>query len=59
MLRYPTWDEISHARYELCPDDIDMIMVLPRSEDYVACHPTVFHLHQVDDLPASAVDRAR
>ena len=55
--RYPTWDEIADCRYTLCPDTIDMIMILPAIGDYVAHHPTTFHLHQVDNLPASAVDR--
>jgi hypothetical protein len=58
-LRYPTWDEIAHARYELCPRDIDMVIILPAEDDYLAFHPTTFHLHQVDNLPASATDRAR
>jgi hypothetical protein len=44
--RYPTWDEIAHARYELCPHDIDMVMHLPPPSDYVAVHDTTFHLHE-------------
>ena len=49
--RYPTWDELAHARYELTPVDVDMVMILPAEADYVAHHPTTFHLHQIDDLP--------
>lgn len=44
--RYPTWDEIAHARYELLPDDIDVVMHLPPPGEYVALHPTTFHLHE-------------
>ena len=57
--RYPTWDEIAQARYVLCPHDIDMVLILPALEDYVALHPTTFHLHQVVGLPNSATDRAK
>lgn len=45
-LRYPTWDELAHARYELLPADIGVAMYLPAELDYVAVHPTTFHLHQ-------------
>lgn len=44
--RYPTWDELAHARYELLPADIDVVMHLPPPEDYLAVHDTCFHLHQ-------------
>jgi hypothetical protein len=44
--RYPRWDEITNARYTLCPDDIDMVMHLPPSGEYVAVHDTTFHLHE-------------
>lgn len=44
--RYPTWDEIAHARDELLPDDIDFVMWLPKTGDYVALHDTTFHLHE-------------
>jgi hypothetical protein len=47
MARYPTWDEITHARYELLPDDITVAMLLPPPVEYVASHPTTFHLHEV------------
>ena len=47
--RYPKWDEIAHARYEFLPDDIDVVMHLPREEDYVALHDTTFHLHEYPD----------
>lgn len=44
--RYPTWDEIAHARDELLPDDREFAMFLPRQGEYVAVHDTTFHLHQ-------------
>lgn len=44
--RYPTWDELAHARYVLMPDDIDVVMHLPPPADYVAVHDTTFHLHE-------------
>ena len=44
--RYPSWDEISHARYELLPLDVDFAMHLPPPNEYVALHDTTFHLHQ-------------
>jgi hypothetical protein len=47
--RYPTWDEISEARYLLTPDGVTMAMLLPPRSEYVNVHDTVFHLWQVDD----------
>lgn len=46
--RYPTWDEIAHARDELLPSDLGFSMALPPTDgdDYVAVYPTTFHLHQ-------------
>ena len=44
--RYPTWDEIADARYELLPSDLDFVMHLPPPDDYVAVHKTTFHLHE-------------
>lgn len=46
LTRYPSWDELAHARYELLPHDIDVVMHLPPPADYVALHDTTFHLHQ-------------
>lgn len=45
--RYPTWDEIAHARYELLPADLPFAMMLPPKSEYVALHDTTFHLHEV------------
>jgi hypothetical protein len=44
--RYPTWDEITHARYLLLPDELDFVMHLPPTDEYVSVHATTFHLHQ-------------
>ena len=44
--RYPRWDEIADARDNLLPDDIEFVMFLPRSEEYLAVHDTCFHLHE-------------
>lgn len=46
--RYPTWDEISEARYEFVPNAATMAMLLPPRERYVNVHPTTFHLWQTD-----------
>jgi hypothetical protein len=44
--RYPSWDEIAHARYTLLPVDIDFVMHLPPPDEFVAVHDTTFHLWQ-------------
>lgn len=55
--RYPTWDEIAHARYELLPDAVPFAMMLPPKSEYVAVHDTTFHLHEVHRGQIGAVDR--
>jgi hypothetical protein len=52
--RYPNWDEIHDARYQLVPDDVTMAMILPPKSEYVNLHPNCFHLHEMpyDLLPA-------
>lgn len=57
--RYPTWDEIAHARYELLPDDLPFAMMLPPKSEYVAVHDTTFHLHEVHPGQIGAVDRTK
>jgi hypothetical protein len=47
--RYPTWDEIKAARYDLLPADVTMALLLPPPEDYVDIHKNCFHLHQIPD----------
>ena len=44
--RYPSWDEISCARYDLLPNDVTMMMYLPPVEEYVNLHRNCFHLHE-------------
>lgn len=45
--RYPTWDEIKRARYELLPNNCTMAMLLPPTEEYVNIHENCFHLHEI------------
>jgi hypothetical protein len=45
--RYPTWDEIADARYELIPNHVTMAFLLPPKEEYVNLHKHTFHLWQV------------
>jgi hypothetical protein len=52
-VRYPTWDEVADARYELVPDDVTMAMLLPPRDEYVNVHEHVFHLWQIDDRRAA------
>jgi hypothetical protein len=47
--RYPVWNEIRDARYDLVPDACTMGMLLPPKAEYVALHPNCFHLHQIED----------
>lgn len=46
-VRYPSWDEITDARYQLIPDEVAMVMHLPPREEYVNFHPTTFHLWEL------------
>lgn len=42
----PSWREIREARALFFPDDIDVMMVLPKAADYVNLHQFTFHLWQ-------------
>lgn len=44
--RYPTWEEIKLARYQLVPDEVEMAMYLPSQSEYVNLHENCFHLHE-------------
>jgi hypothetical protein len=44
--RYPSWDEVAKARYELLPLDLNFEMPLPRPEDYVSIHENCFQVWQ-------------
>jgi hypothetical protein len=46
LSRYPSWDEIMHARDQLLPADVEFVMWLPKEGEYVAMHDTTFHLHE-------------
>lgn len=46
-VRYPRWDEIADARDLLLPVGVTFVMVLPKEGEYVACHKTTFHLHEL------------
>jgi hypothetical protein len=45
--RNPTWEEIKQARYDHCPHDVTMAMILPPTDEYVNLHNFCFHLHQI------------
>ena len=45
--RLPTWSEVKLVRERFFPDDIDVMMVLPRASDYVNEHKFCFQLYQV------------
>ena len=53
--RYPTWDEIKRARYDLLPDSVTMAMILPPKGEYVNVHLNCFHLHEWRDSEVVAV----
>jgi len=55
--RYPSWDEIKGARYELMPHDITVAMLLPPPEDYINVHQNCFHLWELapDAIPNQTI----
>jgi hypothetical protein len=55
--RYPTWDEIYTAWYDLVPDasQINGAIILPRKSEYVNIHPNCFHVHQLRDAEVPAI----
>lgn len=50
--RYPSWDEIADARYELLPSALTFVLFLPPPEEYVNLHDTCFHLHEYPERHA-------
>lgn len=44
--RDPNWATIKAVRDAFYPQTVDVMMVLPRAEDYVNVHPHTFHLWQ-------------
>ncbi len=45
--RYPTWDEIAHARYRLLPETINVALLLPPPDKYMNVHRYCFQLWEV------------
>lgn len=46
--RYPTWDEVAAAWYQLIPDADNRVgvMILPKREDYISIHNFCFQVHE-------------
>lgn len=44
--RLPPWDVVRAVREAFYPDTVDVMMLLPRRDDYVNLHPYTFHLQQ-------------
>lgn len=44
--RNPTWEEQRDTRYELIPDDVYMVQILPPKSEYVNEHKFCFHWHE-------------
>jgi hypothetical protein len=51
--RYPTWDEVAKARYELIPDAVTMAMLLPPMAQFVNLHQTTLHLWETKSMLAN------
>lgn len=49
--RYPTWDEVAAAWYQLVPDADNRVgaMILPKREDYISVHNYCFQVHEQID----------
>lgn len=47
--RYPTWDELAKAWYDLVPgaDERTAVMVLPPVHEYINIHEYCFQVHEV------------
>lgn len=48
--RYPSWDEIAHARDKLLPEGKTFVMVFPTPEEYINLHSYCFHLWEGRDM---------
>lgn len=51
--RYPSWDEIKSARYDLLPSEKTFAMILPPPGDYVNIHENCFHLYELKENPTT------
>lgn len=48
--RYPSWDELKHAKYQLVPDDVPMVLIFPsKAAKYVDVSPNCLHLWQAEE----------
>ena len=47
--RYPTYDEIKEARYELLPDNITVGLLFPPKKEFVNIHENCFHLWEIPE----------
>ena len=45
--RYPTWDEVAKARYDLLPHGITMAMILPPPDEYINIASHCFLLNEL------------
>lgn len=46
-LRLPTWEELKEARYEFCPDEAYMAIIMPPKSEYVNLEETTMHMHEI------------
>lgn len=46
--RNPTWEEQKSARYQLIPDEVYMVSVLPPKKEFVSVHNFCFHWWQAN-----------
>ncbi len=45
LTRLPTWDELKHAKFQLVPANVPMVLIFPRrGVPYVDLHQTTLHL---------------
>jgi hypothetical protein len=49
--RYPTWDEISQARYRLLPNDLWFCLYMPPPGNYVNLHKNCFQVIECPPRP--------
>lgn len=54
--RYPTWEEIAKVRYEICPDDCFMALLLPSIHEYVNIHEYCMQVVEVAPRVNSSVN---
>lgn len=52
--RYPTWEEIKDARYNMMGAGVMVAQLLPPLTDYINIHPNCFHLYEIIDPRAES-----